>query len=204
MQSSTPPDLSWLQCRSKQESQAPALELLARDTLETNPITVKPNPESHMVKQSSVPLPCCSPPRPLPNKVLLYQHMCLLGQLLSECQTEALEGIPIAASLMDVITRHEEQMSPFMIQYFFRYEEMQESVSYNLLLKISIYLKAQSASFLRAWCRIPDFYSELPSGYVGGQRSQQLMIFILKRQMANVSFQLEVVQVDPQFVGKHF
>lgn len=85
MQSSTPPDLSWLQCRSKQESQAPALELLARDTLETNPITVKPNPESHMVKQSSVPLPCCSPPRPLPNKVLLYQHMCLLGQLLSEC-----------------------------------------------------------------------------------------------------------------------
>ena len=61
----TPESVLAEQCRSKQESQAPELEWLARDNLETNPVTVKPDTESHMVKlSSSVPLPWALHPGP--------------------------------------------------------------------------------------------------------------------------------------------
>ena len=54
---------------------------------ETNPITIKPETLSHVAEQFSwVPLPSCSlPGRPYPIKSLLCQHMCLIGQLISEC-----------------------------------------------------------------------------------------------------------------------
>ena len=46
--------------------------LLAKDNLETNPITIKPKTSSHVAELSSwVPLPYCSPPRcPFPIKSL--------------------------------------------------------------------------------------------------------------------------------------
>ena len=60
---------------------------LVKDNLKTNPITIKPETASHMAEQFSwVPLPSCSPLGcPFPIKLLLCQHMCLLGQFISEC-----------------------------------------------------------------------------------------------------------------------
>ena len=53
---------------------SPESEWLARDNLETNSITVKPEIASHMAEQFSWdPLPCCSlPGAPLPNKVSCF------------------------------------------------------------------------------------------------------------------------------------
>ena len=53
---------SWLNkaCTTRKDSE---LEWLAKDNLETNPITVKPETVSHAAEQFSwVPLPYCSPP----------------------------------------------------------------------------------------------------------------------------------------------
>ena len=53
---------SWLSdaCTTRKDSE---LEWLAKDHLETNPITIKPDIASHVAEQFSwVPLPYCSPP----------------------------------------------------------------------------------------------------------------------------------------------
>ena len=63
--------LSWLDkaCTTRKDSE---LELLAKDNLETNPITIKPETASHVTELFSwVPLPYCSPPGcPFPIKSL--------------------------------------------------------------------------------------------------------------------------------------
>ena len=62
---------SWLNkaCTTRKDFE---LEWLAKDNLETNPITIKPETASHVTEQFSwVPLPSCSPPgHPLPIKSL--------------------------------------------------------------------------------------------------------------------------------------
>ena len=62
---------SWLSdaCTTRKDSE---LEWLAKDNPETNPITMKPETESHVAEQFSwVPLPYCSPPGcPFPIKSL--------------------------------------------------------------------------------------------------------------------------------------
>ena len=62
---------SWLNkaCTTRKDSES---EQLAKDNLEPNPITIKPETASHLTKQFSwVPLPSCSPPgRPFPIKPL--------------------------------------------------------------------------------------------------------------------------------------
>ena len=62
---------SWLNkaCTTRKDSES---EQLAKDNLEPNPITIKPETTSHVTKQFSwVPLPYCSPPgRPFPIKPL--------------------------------------------------------------------------------------------------------------------------------------
>ena len=62
---------SWLNkaCTTSKDSES---EQLAKDNLETNPITIKPKTASHVTEQSSwVPLPSCSLPRhPFPIKSL--------------------------------------------------------------------------------------------------------------------------------------
>ena len=51
---------------------------LARDKPETNPITINPETASHVAEQFPwVPLPCCPPPRPLPNKVICFVSTCV-------------------------------------------------------------------------------------------------------------------------------
>ena len=54
-------------------------EQLAKDNLETNPITIKPETANHVAEKFSwVPLPCCSPPRhPFPNKTSCSVSMCV-------------------------------------------------------------------------------------------------------------------------------
>ena len=63
--------ISWLSdvCTTRKD---PESEWLARDHLETNPITTRPKTVSHMAQRSSwVPLPSCSPPGcPFPVKSL--------------------------------------------------------------------------------------------------------------------------------------
>ena len=53
---------SWLNkaCTTKKNSES---EWLAKDNLETNPITIKPKTASHVAELFWVPLPYCSPPR---------------------------------------------------------------------------------------------------------------------------------------------
>ena len=62
---------SWLNkaCTTRKDSES---EWLAKDNLETNPITIKPKTVSHMAELFSwVPLPYCSPPGcPFPIKSL--------------------------------------------------------------------------------------------------------------------------------------
>ena len=62
---------SWLNkvCTTRKDSGS---EWLAKDNLETNPITINPETASHVTEQFSwVPLPYCSPPRcPFPIKSL--------------------------------------------------------------------------------------------------------------------------------------
>ena len=62
---------SWLNkaCTTRKDSES---EWLAKDNLETNPITIKPETASHVAELFSwVPLPYCSPPgRPFPIKSL--------------------------------------------------------------------------------------------------------------------------------------
>ena len=66
-------NLSWLN-DARATMKDPESERLARDNLEINHITVKPETGSHAAEQSSwVPLPCCSPPRrPFPVKSLAF------------------------------------------------------------------------------------------------------------------------------------
>jgi len=68
---------SWLsnECPTRKD---PESESLARGHPETNPITIKPETESHVAEQFSwVPLPDCSPPRrPFPiNSLALSGHV---------------------------------------------------------------------------------------------------------------------------------
>ena len=76
----------WLNkaCTTRKDSES---EWLAKDNLETHPITIKRKTASQVAEQWSwVPLPYCSPPRcPFPINLLLCQHMRLLGQFISEC-----------------------------------------------------------------------------------------------------------------------
>lgn len=50
---------------------------------ETHPIPVKPEAPSHVAEQFPG-VPSTLPGRPFPIKVLLWQHMHLLGQFISE------------------------------------------------------------------------------------------------------------------------
>ena len=75
---------------------------LAKDNPETNPITIKPKTTELFFW---IPLLYCSPPGfrfPFPIYLLLCQHMCLLGQFISEsltrAQFQALEGVPLPAT----------------------------------------------------------------------------------------------------------
>ena len=61
---------AWLNnaCTTRKD---PESERLAKDNLETNPITIKPETASHVAEQFWVPLPSCSPPGcPVPIKSL--------------------------------------------------------------------------------------------------------------------------------------
>ena len=76
---------------------------LAKDNPETNPITIKPKTTELFFW---IPLLYCSPPGfrfPFPLYLLLCQHMCLLGQFISEsltrAQFQALEGVPLPATV---------------------------------------------------------------------------------------------------------
>ena len=80
-------------CTTRKDSES---EWLAKDNPETNPITIKPETAELF---SWIPLFYCSPPGfPFPKNLLLCQHMCLLGQFISEsltrAQFQALEGVP--------------------------------------------------------------------------------------------------------------
>ena len=91
--------LSWLSnvCATRKD---PESERLAKDNLETNPITTKSKSASHMAEQSSwISLPYCSPPGcPFPTKSLalsarvspLMIHFLVLDKSL----ILALEGVP--------------------------------------------------------------------------------------------------------------
>ena len=70
-------------CTTRKDSES---EKLAKDNLETNPITIKPKIGSHVTGQFSwLPLPYCSPlGHPFPKNLLLCQHVCLLRQFISE------------------------------------------------------------------------------------------------------------------------
>ena len=68
---------SWLSnvCTTSKESKS---EWLAKDSPETNPITIKPKTVSHVVWQFSwVPLPYCSPPWCLSNKISCFISSCV-------------------------------------------------------------------------------------------------------------------------------
>ena len=69
---------SWLNkaCTTRKDSES---EWLAKDNWETNPITIKPETESHVTEQLSwVPLPYCSPPGcPFPNKISCFVSTCV-------------------------------------------------------------------------------------------------------------------------------
>ena len=74
---------------------------MAKDNPETNPITIKPETAELF---SWIPLFYCSPPGfPFPKNLLLCQHMCLLGQFISEsltrAQFQALEAVPLPATV---------------------------------------------------------------------------------------------------------
>ena len=92
----------WCWATRKEE---PESEWLARDNLETNPITINSETVSHLAEQFSwLPLPSCfQPGLPFPIKSLALKHMCLLGQFISECYTRAqfwaLEGVPLLATV---------------------------------------------------------------------------------------------------------
>ena len=79
---------SWLSnaCTTRKD---PESEWLARDNLETNPITIKPETTSHVAEQSTwVPSLSCSLPRCLfPIKSLALSAHVSPWQFISECQT---------------------------------------------------------------------------------------------------------------------
>ena len=74
-------------------------EQLAKDNLETNPITIKPETANHVAEKFSwVPLPYCSPPRhPIPNKTSCFVSMCV-PQCLTRAHFQALAGVPLPAT----------------------------------------------------------------------------------------------------------
>ena len=85
-------------CTTRKDSES---EWLAKDNPETNPITIKPETAELF---SWIPLFYCSPPGfPFPKNLLLCQHMCLLGQFISEsltrAQFQALEAVPLPATV---------------------------------------------------------------------------------------------------------
>ena len=76
---------TWLNkvCTTRKDSES---EWLAKDNLENNPITIKPETVSYVAEQFSwVPLPCYFLSGVLPNSLLLCQLMGLLGQFISQC-----------------------------------------------------------------------------------------------------------------------
>ena len=92
-------NLSWLN-DARATMKDPESERLARDNLEINHITVKPETGSHAAEQSSwVPLPCCSPPRrPFPVKSLAFlayvSPWIIHFQMLTRVHSRALKGSP--------------------------------------------------------------------------------------------------------------
>ena len=77
---------SWLNkaCTTRKDSE---LEWLAKDNLETNPITIKPKTASHVAEHFSwVPFPSCSPPRrPFSIKSLALSSHVSPQTFISEC-----------------------------------------------------------------------------------------------------------------------
>ena len=76
---------------------------MAKDNLETNPITIKPETVSRVAEQFSWVLvtqllSSWAPPSPL--SLLLCQHVCLLRQLISKCQTRAHSWAPHGSPCM--------------------------------------------------------------------------------------------------------
>ena len=90
-------NLSWL---SDTQHQDPKWEWQARDNLEINPITIKPEAASHTAEQFCwIPLPCCSQSRhPFPIKSLALL-VCVSPQTIYELYTrdnsQALKGVPL-------------------------------------------------------------------------------------------------------------
>ena len=79
----------------------PNSEWLARDTPETNPMTINPETVSHVAEQFSL-FPSTSTPAALPSEVSHLDGTPLLRQFISKCQirihSQALEGIPLPSS----------------------------------------------------------------------------------------------------------
>ena len=102
--------LSWLNkaCITGKDSES---EWLAKDNLETNPITIKPKTVSHMAERFSwVTLPYCSPPAcPFPIKSLaLSAHVSprtIHFQVLDNSPFRVLEGVPLRATLPLMLLR---------------------------------------------------------------------------------------------------
>ena len=87
---------SWLSkvCATRKDSES---EWLAKDNPEANPITIKPETAELF---SWIPLLYCPPPGfPFPINLLLCQHMCLLGQFISESLTRAQFQVPLPATV---------------------------------------------------------------------------------------------------------
>ena len=83
---------SWLSdaCTTRKDSESGKL---TKDTLETNPITIKPESVSPVAKQSSwVPSPCCSPPR----RPLMIKSLALSAHVSSRTiHFRVLDKIPL-------------------------------------------------------------------------------------------------------------
>ena len=98
----------WCVCHQED----PGSECLARDKLESNPITIKANISSHVAEQFSwVPLSCCSPPRlPFPIKSLALSACVSLGNSFTSVRQEPTlrpgrGPLPAAFSLLESFTK---------------------------------------------------------------------------------------------------
>ena len=90
----------------------PCISMTGQRQSRTNPITKKLETMGHVVEQElsssgggqsfRVHLPFCSPPRHMFPKKSPCQHICLIAQFISECQTRAhfqtLEGVSLPAT----------------------------------------------------------------------------------------------------------
>ena len=95
-------NLSWL---SDTQHQDPKWEWQARDNLEINPITIKPEAASHTAEQFCwIPLPCCSQSRhPFPIKslaLLVWVSPQTIYELYTRDNSQALKGVPLPAAIL--------------------------------------------------------------------------------------------------------